>query len=98
MNIVPWFIGTVGLVCLSATVGFLIGVAWGINFATAKSLRDEAPKPDDTLLTPQFWSPERMARAASMASPAPKDPTSYPQTYNGPTERVPHIPGLDDGL
>jgi hypothetical protein len=95
VSILPWFVCTLGMICLSATVGFLLGIAWGINFATAKNLRD-TPEETPQLLTPQLWSPERIAQAMQAEKNLPFD---SPQTYNGPNPgaKIPRIPGLEDG-
>jgi hypothetical protein len=95
---IPWFIGTFGAVCLSLVVGFVCGVAWGVNFASAKKAI-EAEKGPDQLLVPQMWSPEKIMQSirASSTDGLPVVPET-PQTYRGPSTAPPvRIPGLEDG-
>lgn len=84
LTVLTWFIGTLGVSCLFGLIGFLVGSAWGINVAQAGA----RPENMTALLSPQFWTEERMKRAAEASNPAPRKGFDSPGTY---------IPGLDDG-
>lgn len=78
-------IALIGVGSLMLTVGFVIGVAWGVNFARAIEVKKEAEPP----IAPVYWPPEKVARAAAVAGmDRPRIPEE-PRPYK--------MPGLDDG-
>mgnify|MGYP001583533962 CR=1 FL=1 len=89
MNALPWLVGTVGLMALAALVSFIIGFTYGVNFSEAKKARDAQSADPGPLLTPEWWTPDRIARAANAANDLKPLVPEQPRPYK--------MPGIDDG-
>lgn len=86
MTWLPFAAALIGALSLGLVAGFVVGVAWGVNFARAVEAKSAPEEP----LVPQYWPPEKIARAAAAAGiTAPRTPEA-PRPYK--------MPGMDDGI
>lgn len=88
MEWLPFTAAIVGCLSLGSVVGFVVGVAWGVNFAKAVEAKNEdAAK--EPLLTPQLMTDERIKVVLDSQTPRPTGPAEAPRPYR--------MPGLEDG-